>query len=354
MTNARIVILPLLSVAAWIPATAQAVVSTHSGVVYFFEGSVFVGDERLEQKFGRFPEVGEGRELRTERGRAEVLLTPGVFLRVAENSSIRMLSNKLVDTQVELLSGSAILEASETRLFNSVTLIHKNWLMKVREQGVYRIDCEPPQLQVYKGGVEVTTSDQQAKVAVKEGELLPFAEVLLPERSSVAGSDPFKNWAMSRSQTITADNSTAAGIVDDPNQLDNSGLAAGGYSYFPPAPISSLGLSSPYGLSFWSPYQATLGSIYFSPYMYGVMYPGWPSAMRYYPGRITIPSLTPSRAGTGVYSGGINSPRGTYTPYSPPPIRTLPPIRPVSPVPHSPAVGPRGGVGVGAHGGGHR
>jgi len=39
----------------WFPASGQSVVSTHSGVVYFFVGSAFLADEPLEQKFGRFP-----------------------------------------------------------------------------------------------------------------------------------------------------------------------------------------------------------------------------------------------------------------------------------------------------------
>jgi hypothetical protein len=349
MRHARIVVLPLLTAAAWLPVAGQAVISTHSGVVYFFEGFVFLGDQRLEQKFGRFPEVGEGRELRTEHGRAEVLLTPGVFLRVGENSSIRMVSNKLVDTQVELLSGSAILESNEAKKDNFVTILHKNWQVRVPEQGVYRIDSDPPQLQVYKGSIEVSTNSHDAMVALKEGETLPLAEILLPERTATAGNDPFKNWAMSRSQTIAADNTTAAGIIDDPSQVDNStGLAVGGYSYFPPGPISSLGLSSPYGLSFWSPYQAALGSVYFSPYLYGVLYPSWPNAVRYYPGRIAIPSVAPSRAGMGVYPGSVISPRApsTYAPYSPP-IRTI--------VPRVPAPAPHVGVGAGGvRGGGHR
>ncbi len=46
--------------------------------------------------------------LRTGQGRAEVLLTPGVFLRVGENSAIRMLDNRLLSTRVEIVSGNAI------------------------------------------------------------------------------------------------------------------------------------------------------------------------------------------------------------------------------------------------------
>src|SRR5215471_15789467 len=104
MILTRVALLPVFVLAslASIPALAQSVISTHSGVVYFFEGSVYIGDQRLEQKFGRFPDIGEGRELRTEHGRAEVLLTPGVFLRIGEGSAIRMLSSKFSDTRLEL------------------------------------------------------------------------------------------------------------------------------------------------------------------------------------------------------------------------------------------------------------
>lgn len=79
MTNARMVAprIVALALAAGFSASAQSVVSTHSGLVYFFVGSAFLGNEPLEQKFGRFPDIGEGGELRTTAGRAEVLLTPG-------------------------------------------------------------------------------------------------------------------------------------------------------------------------------------------------------------------------------------------------------------------------------------
>jgi hypothetical protein len=103
MTNVEVVLIAVLILTATSLASGHSVVSTHSGLVYFFEGSVFIGDQQLEQKFARFPNVGEGNELRTERGRAEVLLTPGVVLRLDENSAIRMLSDKLSNTLVELL-----------------------------------------------------------------------------------------------------------------------------------------------------------------------------------------------------------------------------------------------------------
>lgn len=308
MNNARVVALStlVLASAAGIPVFAQSVVSTHSGLIYFFVGSVYLGDEHLEQKFGRFPDVGEGRELRTALGRAEVLLTPGVFLRLDENSSIRMLSTIFSDTRVELLSGSAILEVTETSPGTAVKLIYKTWHLTVPRQGTFRIDTAPPRIRPYKGEVKVGTEGVTEPLTVREGEVLPLAEVLVPEQSATFGNDDFKLWAMSRSQSISADNTVAAGIVDDPSQIDSAGLASGGYTYFPPTGIPSLDISSPYGLSFWSPFQSTLSSLYFPPYLlYGPLYNGWPrggwlGGSHMYPGPTVLPrpiTVRPPRIG---------------------------------------------------------
>ena len=321
MLRPRLVAIPAtLALGVWLPAFGQSVISTHSGVVYFFEGSVFIGDQPLQQKFGRFPDIGEGGKLRTEQGRAEVLLTPGVMLRVAENSSIRMLSTSLADTRVELLGGSAILESNEPRSDNSVTLIHKNWQARIPREGVFRIDSDPALVTVYRGEVKVSAGEN-SEVAVKQGQNLPLASVLVSEPAELALSDPFKTWAMSRSQAVSSDNATAAGILDDPTQSTDAGLAAGvgggGFSYFPPSIVP--GLSSPYGVSFWSPFQAGLSSMYFPTYLYGLygygsLFPAWPGAIRrpiiVAPSRISIPSAISGPSRTGYTSpGSVIAPR---------------------------------------------
>ena len=324
MPNARVVALVTLALAGTgIPTSGQSVVSTHSGLVYFFAGSVYLGDQPLEQKFGRFPDIGEGRELRTALGRAEVLLTPGAFLRLDENSSIRMLSTAFSDTQVELLGGSAILEATEAAPDMSVKLIYKNWRVRVPQKGTYRIDTAPPRILAYQGEIKVGVDGKTDTVIVREGERLPLAEVLVPEPFTEFGNDDFKRWAMSRSQAISADNTIAAGIVDDPSQMDNSGSASGGYTYFPMTGIPSLDIGSPYGLSFWSPFQSTLYGMYFPSYLfYGPVYGGWPSGNWRYPGRPLFPSPI-----------GIHPPVGTRPPHTVPP-RTPAPSHPVAPAPH--------------------
>ena len=333
MTYARIVVLPVLAltISAGFPIFGQSVVSTHAGVIYFFEGSVFNGDVRLEQKFGKFPDIPEGGEFRVEDGRAEVLLIPGIVLRMDNHTSIRLLSNKLSDAQVELVAGSAIVEAGRAEPDTSAQLIYKNWHIRTRGAGAYRIDTEPPRVQVYKGQAEVTADGRPETVAM-DGEVLPLADVLVPEQSAEAEADPFQNWAMSRSQAIAADNSLAADIIDDPSRLDAAGFDSGGFSYFPLTGYPSLGIGNPYGLSFWSPYQSTLGSAYPSWYRLGLGHPGWP---------LTVPSYSrpiygihPRQPGRGPSPGGATTHRFGMEP------------RPTGPRP----VAPRGGF----HGGGHR
>ena len=156
---------PILLLAAWATVSGQSVRSTHSGLLYFFDGYVFIGEEQLQHKFGRFPEIGEGRVLRTELGRAEVLLTPGVLLRVDENSAIRVLSDSLSDTRIEVLHGSVIMEVGHEQPNPPDTLIYKSWQVRVPEDSIARLDSDPAQVRVLSGTAAV--SIENASVTIR-------------------------------------------------------------------------------------------------------------------------------------------------------------------------------------------
>ncbi len=93
---------------------AQSVTSAHSGTLHYFEGEVSIDGTPVQSKVGKFQEVKEQGVLSTALGRAEVLLTPGVFLRLGENSSIKMLDTRLVSTRVDILSGNVMLESGRS------------------------------------------------------------------------------------------------------------------------------------------------------------------------------------------------------------------------------------------------
>src|SRR5437764_10357302 len=130
-------------------ASAQSVISAKSGLIHYVEGRVYLGDQLVESKFGTFPDLKENGQLRTEDGRAEVLLTPGVFLRIGENSAIRMVTNRLIDTRLEFLSGSILVEADELLKDNGVTIVYNDYAVQIEKKGIYRIETDTAAIRVY-------------------------------------------------------------------------------------------------------------------------------------------------------------------------------------------------------------
>jgi hypothetical protein len=313
----------------------QSVISTRSGIVHYFEGSVSVAGQPLERHFGKFPNIPEGAELRTEQGRAEVLLTPGTILRVGQKSAIRMASNALSDTRVELVDGSAIVDSDEFSPGTSVTVLYKGWAVHLLKRGSYRIDSDPPQLWVRRGDAEVTSGPSGLPVAVDSGMTLPFAKVLAAEHTIDPPSDGLTDWAQGRSQSVTADNAISSQISDDPASITDPNAGLDSFTYFP-----MLGLSSP-GVSTASPY----GTV--SPYGgYGLYQSGFYSM--YLPGYAYRPLILV--VGPGAYrsslgiqplhvSPGLGSglhPLGSPVPSSAGPrimpLRPATPVRAVTPV----------------------
>jgi len=123
MKPARIALLLAVLVAlSAFSASAQPVISAKSGVIAYIEGKVFLGDQAIEYSVTRFPDIKENQVVRTEDGRAEILLTPGVVLRLGENSSLKLLTNRLIDTRLELLTGSAVVEADDIAKDTAVSI----------------------------------------------------------------------------------------------------------------------------------------------------------------------------------------------------------------------------------------
>jgi hypothetical protein len=315
--------LALVTVLA-LPADGQSVISTRSGVIHFFEGAVYLADVPMEPHPGKFPRMAEGAELRTAQGRAEVLLTPGVFLRMGERSAIRLVSNDLADTRVELLAGSAIVDSAQPGSGTSVTLLYKDWRVRFLRKGSYRIDSEPPRLTVRQGDAEVCAGATGTPVSVTQWMNLPLAAVLVPERTIDEPADGLANWDHGRSESISADNAIIAQIDEDPASR-SSDLAMSSFTYFPFIGALSLGpgVSSLYNS--YTPYQSGFNSIYLPGYTYrplllGLSPRGYMSHIYspYAPYSPRSPYSPPRRAG---FASGV----GTVVPAHPaPPMRPTP------------------------------
>ena len=261
---------------------AQSVTSAHSGTLHYAEGDVSIDGTPVQSKVGKFPEVKEQGVLSTALGRAEVLLTPGVFLRLGENSSIKMLDTRLVSTRVDILSGNVILESDDPQMDlkdSPVVVLYKGYEIRIQKHGLLELNSDPGQLKVFKGQALVELASGSGinnRTVVKEGKMLPFSAALLTEKFDDKVGDELYLWARDRSQVMSAANmSSARSLSSSLGYGFASGLGGwnGGW-YFNPffdmytfVPLNGA-LWSPFGFGFFSP-----GAIYgyYTPttYWYG-------------------------------------------------------------------------------------
>jgi hypothetical protein len=267
-----------LAVLAAGSACAQYVISAHAGVVQYVEGRAYLNDQVVEPKFGQFPDIKENQEFRTEEGRAEILLTPGVFLRLGENSSIRMLSNHLTNTRFEVLSGSAMIECSDIPKDNSIEAVYKGNAIRFDKQGLYRIDTEPARVKVYEG--EAVVTDGSGSLTLKGGKASNLNGVLLAENFDRKDTDALYNWSDRRAAYVAKANIVSASSASGSSSYGGyggyssgfSGLGYGGSGYGPSF-LGGWAFNPLFGMYTYMPYSgfgySPFGYTYFSPYTVG-------------------------------------------------------------------------------------
>jgi hypothetical protein len=193
-------------------AWGQFVISAKSGLINYVEGLVLLSGEPVVRKPGAHVAMTEGSELRAEDGRAEVLLNPGVFLRIGEKSTVRMVSSNLTDTRIEFVAGAAIigpgrrLNAKENWA-SSVSIIYQGALVHLRKNGIYRFDAEPAQLRVYAG--EASVARGETFQIAGAGETIALANPGLPEEFDVTAIDALGLWSKRRAAYISTAHESA-------------------------------------------------------------------------------------------------------------------------------------------------
>ncbi len=247
--------------------SAQTVMSAHSGTLHYFEGDVSIDGAPVQAKFGKFAEIKEQSVLSTGAGRAEVLLTPGVFLRLGENSSIRMIDNRLVSTRVDVLSGNVILESDDPQMDlkdSPVTLLYKDYEIRMQKHGLAELNSDPGQLKVFKGETLVETAGDSGihnRATVREGHLVSLSAALVTDKFDDKVGDDLYLWARDRSQALSAANMSSARTLGS-----GSGYGSG-YGYGPGYGYGSgFGSGVGYGGAGYGGLGAWNGGWYYNPF----------------------------------------------------------------------------------------
>ncbi len=234
---------------------AQHIVSARAGLIHYSDGRVLLNEKPIVHKASQFEEVKAGEYLRTERGRAEVLLTPGVFVRLGEDTQVQMLSTRLSDVQLRIMKGAAVIEADELTPETSVRVTVGETQVKLERNGLYRFDAtsdEDPRLRVFSGEASVTARSADHRLKAKKE--MDLAGDFTIRKFDPEDTDPLDRWSRRRANYLAVANVSASRMVYERGDRYSASRWIwnpyyGMYTFLPVRGV----IWSPYGYGFYSP-----------------------------------------------------------------------------------------------------
>jgi len=267
MPRLKAILLSLATLCAPV-ALAQSANPAVPGTVNYVEGSASIEGRMLNQRSVGSAQLQPGQVLGTANGKAELLLTPGVFLRVGENSAVRMVSPDLLNTQIEVVRGRADIEVDEIHPRNNIEVTEAGANTRLLKNGFYAFDADKHTVRVFKGEAEIVeTGDVQKQLKLKGDHQVGLAgneEVKSVSFNRDQAEDSLYSWSSLRSQYLAEANINLAS-----QYAGYGGLAPGwywdagfwGYTWLPGDGL----LWSPFGWGFYSPRYIYYGG----PIFYG-------------------------------------------------------------------------------------
>ncbi len=247
------------------------------GTVNYVEGAVYLNGSQLKSQDVGNAVLQPGQEITTGKGKAEILLTPGVFLRLDDASTAKMISPDLALTQVELDKGRAGVEVDEIHDQNNLQVIDGGVTTRLNKRGYYEFDASQPEAMVFKGEAHVEVGDnkwreikEHHELALTDGQVLPKEKPA--DFNENDAKDDLYNWNSLRSEYMAEANNQMA--------ADYTGPYAGPGWYWDPwafnyAYMGFGPFASPFG---WGFYPFGWGGFYggayyggYGPYRHGYL-----------------------------------------------------------------------------------
>jgi len=185
-------------------ASAQYVLSAMAGFIHHTEGEVFLEGKPIAPKATDFLHAQEGQRLRTAAGRAELMLTPGSFVRLGDSSELEMVSAGLLSARVRLHAGSVLVDLVDVFEEGAIAVEAGNSEVLLLKPGLYRIDERGgagASVQVIRGRARATVADAKPQGVKGNRELLLVAEAK-PEKIGDQESDELRSWSDERSSAL--------------------------------------------------------------------------------------------------------------------------------------------------------
>lgn len=278
--------LKLFMAASLFTAYSWASIPAHPGMLNYVEGQANIDGQPVTNRSVGNADVEPGRTIETNQGKAEILLTPGVFLRLGDHSVLRMQNAGLADTSVELLHGMAMVEATDVHRENRIQVIDHGVTATLDKNGLYAFNADQPRASVYDGELTISQGDQHKDL--KKGHQANLDGLIVSKFDTKQGDDLYR-WSDLRSQYLSeASVASAKTFLVEP-----AGWVGGGWYWNP----------------WWGFYSYLPGAGFvYSPFGWGFY---GPRTVVYYPGRVhagyvaaSHPVAIPHAAFAGGFRGG--------------------------------------------------
>jgi hypothetical protein len=251
-------------------------VSAKPGALNFIQGEVSINGDPVWRANLKTTFLNAGDTLAVENGKAEVLLTPGVFLRVGEHAQVRMIKPSLIETQVEVVSGESMIEVDDIVPGSSLDVMDHGSVTTMLKPGLFRFTEH--NIAALDGKAEVAFGSK--KLTLNKDKEVQIDDTLHASKVDLNQPDDLFAWSNGRSQV------NAAASYAGSTQAYNSG--GYGYSSFAsPGWYWASGFNSymwlpgngafysPFGWGFYGPGLVAYAPVLGLPYYYGGYYNGY-------------------------------------------------------------------------------
>jgi FecR protein len=261
---ASVLLAAALSVPAWgaDPGNAKAN-AARPGSLNYVEGQASIEGQNLGPEAIGKTELNPGQSLETQAGKVELLLTPGVFFRLGDNSSVTMISPSLIDTELRLNKGEATVEVAALHPENNLVIAEDGAKARLTQTGFYDFDADRDIVRVYQGQANVQVSGQDIEVKKEHQLAFKAGRSMKPEKfDKEQVQDDLYRWSSLRSSYIAEANVDRAQVYPVGNWYGAGwdwDPYYGAYTFIPGDGI----FYSPFGWGFYSPFDVGFAPIFF-------------------------------------------------------------------------------------------
>jgi hypothetical protein len=177
------------------------------GTLNYLEGQATLGPQTLTPDSIGKVRLDPGQTLTTQDGKAEILLTPGVFARLGESTVATMISSTTTNTRMAVEDGEAFMEVDEVHPYNDLRILQDGSSIQLVKMGLYNFNANLHLFRVLDG--EAVVDNGEKTVKVKSGEQVDLAAQPLRakkfDRKEVEAEDLYR-WTSLRSSYLAEAN----------------------------------------------------------------------------------------------------------------------------------------------------